>query len=354
MAGSRPRTLHRVAYWALLATVSLWTLALFVRPTPRHLGTNEYERSLFVPMVEGTAYKPYVYRALLPLLTRGLSALVPERSVAALTATIENQAYARRGFARLHWEAAQTHRYAVAALLMFLCYVGFAHYAARLTIHTCALADTLQTRAAIALVALLGLPSLFRYVSFIYDPPQLFLFTLALYLLATRQAAKFNAVFVLCCINKETAVLLIPIWAVTFRGTLPAHRYYAVLAFLVLCWVVVKLALLAAYRSNPGEVAEFHFFDHNLPWLTRPWPLLTLASWCLCAWFFLFSQWKKRPAFLRLAIVCTLPPVVTMAFLFGYIDEWRAFYEAYPVAIALATDSARRLLSAPGAGGAPA
>jgi hypothetical protein len=39
-----------------------------------------------------------------------------------------------------------------------------------------------------------------------------------------------------------------------------------------------------------------------------------------------------------------------MAFLFGYIDEWRGYYEAYPVAVALATDTTRRLLTAGRAG----
>lgn len=345
MTRSGPTPLHlRVAYWALLGAVSFWILAIFLRPALHHWGINQYQRALFVPMVEGTAYEPYVHRALVPLLTRGLSAAVPEGSQEALTAAIAHHHYLRRTFERLHWEPEQAHRYIVASLLMFLSYVGFAHYAARLAILTGGLSDTLRTRAAIGVAALLGLPPFFIYTSFLYDPPQLFLFALALYLLAGRQIAKFAGLFFLCCVNKETAVLLIPIYAVVGRGEMSRSKYYSGLAWLVLCWVVVKLFISLAFRAHPGDVVEFHLFDHNAHWLTRPWTLPDVVSWSACAFFF-FYRWPEKPRFLKVSFACILPPLVVMAFFFGYIDEWRGYYEAYPVVVALATDTVRRLLA---------
>ena len=341
--------LHRLAYWALLGVVSLWILAIFLRPAAHHVGINEYEPAKFVAMVEGTAHQPWVHRALLPLTTRGLSALVSEETRASLTAAIENRHLARRTFERLHWEAEQAHRYLIAAVLMLLSYVGFAHYTARLAIVTCALGDTPATRATIGVAALLGLPPFFLYTSFPYDPPQLFLFTLALYLLATHQVRPLAVLFVPCCLNKETAILLIPIAAITLRDALSRRQYRALLAWLVLAYVAIKLALVAAFRSNPGSVAELHGLDHNVHWLTRPWTLPDVVAWSVCAFFFLYL-WREKPRFLRVSFVCTLPPLVALALLFGYVDEWRGYYEAYPVAVALAADTTKRLLASNRAG----
>jgi hypothetical protein len=263
MTQARPGLRPRLAYWALLGAVSFWILAVFLRPALHHWGINQYGRSLFVPMVEGTGYEPYVHRALVPLLIRGISAVIPEAGRRALTEAVQQHHVMRRGFEKLHWEPEQAHRYFVAWLLMFLCYVGFAHWVARLAIHTCGLSDTLKTRGVIGVAALLGLPPFFLYTSFVYDPAQLFLFALSLYLLATRQTTKFAALFVLCCFNKETAVLLIPICAVLWRGEMPRSKYYGLLAWLVLCWVGVQLSLSGAFHANPGEAVEFHLFDHN-------------------------------------------------------------------------------------------
>jgi hypothetical protein len=349
MTDGRPGSLPRLGYWALLAAVSLWMLSIFLRPALHHVGINQYERSLFVDMVEGTAYQPYVHRVLLPLVVRGASALVPEDARASLASTIRRQHYLRRAFERLYWEPEQAHRYVVAALLMVLSYVGFAHFTARLAVASAGLPDTLRTRAAVGTAALLGLPPFFIYTSFPYDPPQLFLFALALFLLATRRAGAFAALFVACCLNKETAVLLIPIWALTMRDALPRGRYVGGVAWLSICYLAIKLSLVATFRDNPGAVAELHGLDHNAHWLTRPWTLPDVVSWSTCGFFFFF-RWGEKPRFLKTAFLCILPPLVVLAFFLGYIDEWRGYYEAYPVVVALAADTVRRLLSGQRAG----
>ncbi|MFN8177625.1 MAG: hypothetical protein U0167_06850 [bacterium] len=353
MAASRPSLRQTIGYWALLAAVSLWVLAIFLRPALHHVGINDYERSRFVPMVEGTAYEPYVQRALLPLVIRGLSALVPEGGRAALTRTVEAHLFLHRVFAKLHWEPAQAHRYLLASLLMLLSYVGFAHLSARLAIVTSGLTDDLRTRALIGVPALLGLPPFLIYTSFLYDPVQLFLFAAALFLLATRQIAKFAGLFPLCCLNKETAVLLIPIFALMFRDLSPRSRYLGTLAWLVICYVAVKATLILAFRANPGAVVEQHLFDHNFHWLTRPWTLADLLGWSGVGWLLLF-RWREKPRLLTTSFVCILPPLVAFALVLGYVDEWRGYYEAYPVAVGLVTDTLRRfrpvLLSGSSAG----
>jgi hypothetical protein len=343
VADGRPTLRQTIGYWALLGLASAWVLAIFLRPALHHLGINDYERSLFVPMVEGTAYRPYVERALLPLVVRGLSSAVPAGGRDALARVVRSRSFLKRGFSRLRWEPEQAHRYFLATALLFLSYLGFAHYAAKLTIVTCGLTDGLRPRALVGVPALLGLPPLFFYTSFLYDPVQLFLFAAALYFLARRHVAKLAGLFPLCCLNKETALLLIPIVALTLRDG-KGDRHRGVLAWLVICWVVVKASLAFAFRANPGATVEFHLLDHNLLWLTRPWTLADLVGWAIVACLLLF-RWKDKPRLLTTSFLCILPPLVFFAALFGYIDEWRGYYEAYPVAVGLLTDTLRRLRS---------
>ena len=94
---------YKAAYIILLAMVSGWILLIFLKPEPLSVGINQHDRSRFLDMVEGKAYKPYVYRTLLPTTTRVVAALTPEQVANALAATVENNPFLRGAFARFRW-----------------------------------------------------------------------------------------------------------------------------------------------------------------------------------------------------------------------------------------------------------
>lgn len=340
----------KAAYLVLLILVSGWILVVFLRPEPGSVGINQYERSRFLDMVKGTAYRPFVYRTLLPTTTRIVVALTPEQSATASSRIVERNVYLRSAFAHFHWETSAAYAYVVACLLMLLSFMGFAHYTSRLCLRACRIDDTYRRRSLLAVVALLGLPPFFSYTAFPYDPPQLFLFTLALYLLASQRVLAFALAFGLCCLNKETAVLLILVFAFTSRKQMPRQRYLAVLFGLVAWYLLIRVLVAFVFRNNPGALVEFHLFDHNLRLLVSEWSFSDLVT-CLVLSGLVFARWREKPEFLKVSFLAVFVPLVVLSLFLGYLNEWRGYYEAYPLAFALAVDTVSRLDAALGARG---
>jgi hypothetical protein len=335
----------RWVYFLTLLGISVYVFALFVRPVEGvHSGLNNYHRSKFLDMVNGTAYKPFVYRTLFPTTIRILSAVTPTPIKQAFAATAQSNRFVRERFRMLFWETTAAYEYGLASTLMVLCFMGFAHTAAQYTLSLCQLAPQRRTRLFLVVSVLLGLPFFFRYTAYPYDPLQLFLFTLALFFLATSRLRAFVITFVFCCINKETAVLLIPLFAVIGRKQDVSSRQYQNILFgLIGCYVSIKTLITLLFWNNPGSFVEFQW-THNLEWFQRG---LSFTHWIVfisLGWL-VFYQWRSKPAFLKWAFVCTLPPLMILALFLGYFDEWRGYYEAYPTVFALSISSLYRLKS---------
>jgi len=328
--------LRQIRYILLLSLLSTLVLGAFLCPTPQHAGINQARKALFLDLVDGSAHRPYVSRALLPTLVRTTTATTPIEFQQACADQVEQRPWLRTLFAILYWQPLAGFPYLVASVLMLLCFAGFGHFVTKLTIRVCGLPFTDRTRLALLTVAMLGLPPCFAYVSYVYDPPQLFLFTLALWLLATDRRAAFVAAFAVCCLNKETAVLLIPLFVLVARNQ-PARMQridWFTLAILAAIFAGSWLVLTWSFRSNPGEPVEFHL-TRNLWKLAYGWSFAALGVFLSLAWL-IFRRWSEQPLFLRQALVCTLLPLIPLTLLLGYLDEWRDYYEAYPAIFGLA------------------
>ena len=336
------KLLQTVLYIFVLALLSACILAIFFRPTPERYGINQYKRAMFLDTINGTAYRPFVYRALLPVTVRTIASLTPPNIHEASTAFVEDHRATIKIFETYQWETSAACTYFVAAILMWLCLMGFGHYAARLTLFTLNLDETPLRRALLAGSVLLGLPAFFSYTSYIYDPPQLFLFTFALYLLARGRMTAFLVTFVFCVFNKETAILLIPIYAVVYHQQHTRRQFIGITTALIAIFAAIKLLINHVYQANPGFSVEFHLFPDNFLLLTYGWTFTGLLTFLALLWLLLYN-WNKKPRFLKIAFLLTLPILIGMTFLFGLLNEWRDYYEAYPIAFALAVDSLQRL-----------
>jgi hypothetical protein len=93
-------------------------------------------------MVDGTAYKPFVHRTLLPSTVRIISLYSPENLKNKLSALVDDNAFARKIFENLKWESSAAWMYLIACILMWLSFVGFAHFSSGLIIHTCGIQET--------------------------------------------------------------------------------------------------------------------------------------------------------------------------------------------------------------------
>lgn len=333
--------LQRIIYFVVLTLLSSLILVVFLRSTEQHVGINTYFKAKFLDMVEGRAHRPFVYRTLLPTTVRVASLLAPDQYQQKSADMVERHDLIRRAFDEFRWESQAAFQYLLASVLMLLCFMGFGHCVVRLTERVCNVPETGLARLLLVTGALVGLPPFFRYTSFPYDPAQLFLFTLALYFLAVHRAKAFCIVFVFCCLNKETSVVLIPLYGLTFRNrSLSLRLYWGTMVGLIVVYVGIKSALTWIFRDNPGVFVEFNFL-HNVGWLTSGWTFADLVVFLILTVLVLF-RWSEKPDFLRLSFLCVLLPLGSLALFLGYFDEWRGYYEVYPIAFGLIVHSLLR------------
>jgi hypothetical protein len=338
----KSKTVQRIAYFILLAFISAYVLAIFFRPTHDRYGINQYKRSMFLDTINGNAYRPFAYRVLLPVTVRTVASITPQNVHEAFSAFVKDHRFSIQVFTTFQWEMDAAYTYFIASLLMWLSLMGFGHYAARLTMQTLNMDETPRLRTLLAGIVLLALPPFFRYTSYIYDPPQLFLFTLALYFLASNKMRAFLVTFIFCVLNKETAILLILIYAVIYYKQHPRRQFIRISALLVAIFMVIKLSINYAYRLSPGFTVEAHLLEDNFLLTTYGWAFANLLSFGVYLWLLIY-KWDEKPYFLKAAFICTFPILFGLTLFFGLIDEWRDYYEAYPAAFALIVDSMRRL-----------
>ena len=161
---------------------------------------------------------------------------------------------------------------------------------------------------------------------------------MAFYYLARSEHIKFLLAFVLCAINKETAILLIPVFGFLMaRAGMEKRTLWLSLAGLAAIYLVIKLGISWVYRSNPGGFVEFQLFRNYLMF-TRGWTFSGMLSFLALAWL-VFFDWGSKPAFYKISFLSVLPPLLGLALFLGFFDEWRGYYEAYPIVFGLAVST---------------
>jgi len=298
---------------------------------------NFYHRSSFGDMVYGRAHRPYVYRALVPLVIRGAVALTPDAARSALAQGLAH-ARARKQIVEIACRSCDPQYHFEYLLFIGITAASFLGllFLLRSLLRRCGTdADPLLATWAPAF-ALFSLPLFYKFAAFIYDPPTLALSALVLWAIVTRLRALLFLAFAAAALNKETALLLVPVLFIHERRRASRLVLGAQIAGLALLWGAVRVALLAAYRGNPGAAVEFHLLDHNLPLLIKdPAGVAYLALLVgLCA-VLLRRGWQRRPAVLRQGLLVMIIPAAVLQLFFSYIDEIRVYYDAYPLLVLL-------------------
>jgi hypothetical protein len=195
-----------------------------------------------------------------------------------------------------------------------------------------------------ALLAPLGLVPLFIEQRHIYDLPTLFLFTLALYLLARNDFGKYLVAFAITTFSKETSLFLFLLFAIQFRKM--ERRTFLKFGFVqLLVYVVIRLGLIVLYRDNPGSLLEFHLWDHLPAYLQYPLPTIVLFCAILGIVGIGILHLRDESPFLRNALLVIGVPTLVLYFVFGVPFEVRVFFEAYPAVFLLIAESVTQLLS---------
>jgi hypothetical protein len=343
--------LRNPIYYFATALISGCVLIMFVI----FPGINDNKPSMFADSIYGKADKPYVYRTLLPTTVRILSTTIPESVRNSLSEKIESDVSLNKLFKKLKWEKEFVVEYSFAMILMFLSLWGFS-IAVRYLFYLF-FSSPGWFADSVSILALLGLPTMFQYTSFLYDFPLLFLFTLGLIFLYKQDWKTFLIIFVIGCFNKETTILLTMVFYFYYKTKLNKDLIKKLLIAQVAAFSLIKIFLFIIFKDNPGTFVEFHLVDHNLRLLTG-YDLtlaasllgflltgydLTLAASLLGFVLLVFYKWKEKPDFIKTSLLAFIPLVFLSLFL-GYIDELRDYYEVYPSVIILISYSIGRIL----------
>ena len=334
----------RIAFPIFYVILCVFIVLIFISPP----GINGYERAMFGEMVYGQAHKPFVYRALLPMIIRTTASIIPEETDELINKMLDKIPSVKSELSKsseedmFYWEKELYTEYIAAIFYIFLFLLGFV-YSLRYLFEGVYKASILS-KDILAISALLILPLFFGYMSYLYDFPALCLFTLGLGLMVRKKWVLFLIIYTLGCINKETTILLTLIFAIHFfrAGKMSRRLFYRLLISQFIIFILVKLTLFFIFRDNPGSFVEFHFFDHNLVLFGE----ISLATMTALAAIVLmvFYRWTEKPLFLRDALWIAAPLFILTLFL-GYIDEQRDFYEAYPVVLLLIYHSVRKIFA---------
>lgn len=303
-----------------LLTSATVLFVFIVRP-----GIDGHPRASFPDMVDGTAHKPFVYRALVPACVRFMILVTPDSLEERINTIFET----KRTVRLLGWQKNYISHYLAALTLMLLSFVGYAWTLRRLTAHF--FDFPLFVTEMVPVGGLLILQLFFRYYSYLYDPSNLFLFSAAIVMIVTGRTAWFYVLFILATINKETSFLLVGLFLLHRLRDSERLRPLVHAVVLSMIWIVLKGGLAYLYRDHPGSFVEMHLFDHNLQVpVTHTGSLVYfLAVVTLCI-LVIGRDWRTKPAFLRGGLLMTALPLLILHLFFGYIDELRGYYEAFP------------------------
>lgn len=304
--------------------ISSYVLLVFVKSP----GINGYERAMFSEMVYGTAWKPFVYRTLLPSAVRLVTSIIPENTKQDFSYWAENNSFAVKVLSKFKWESKFITEYIIAMIFMLSALIGFV-YAYKYLFIAVQVCDEWFTNLSV-LVTLSILPVMFQYYSYLYDFLLLFLFTLALGLMIREKWVPFIIVYLISCFNKETTILLTLIFWIYFfkKENFPGRLFVQLLSIQFSVFVIIKIILFFVFKNNPGTFVEFHLIDHNL----RIFNGFTINTFGIWFGFILLIayRWNEKPKFLRDAVWIIVPLLIS-AFFLGFIDELRDYYEVYPV-----------------------
>jgi len=228
------------------------------------------ERAGVIPMTDFSAHKPFVYRALIPILIRGVELATPEFVMNAINGALSDFLLNQSRTANLPIDKTiaftrSGYRIVIFEILNLAFLIGFL-YCLR------CLSKSLKLFSAvwcdiIPLGITFALPIYFNYGNFMYDFAALFFFSLGLIFLLKQNWKWYLSIFVLALINKETAILLTVIYALYYYDQIPRKLYWRLLVIQVIVFIAIKTALSLTFANNPGNAIEWHLL-RNLAYLS--------------------------------------------------------------------------------------
>src|SRR6266487_3913946 len=170
----------------------------------------------------------------------------------------------------------------------------------------------------------------------VYDISTVMFFALCFGLLARGKFNIYYLLFVIASINRETIFLLTLFFLVYFFNRIPRPQYILGAVYQGIAYIVVKFTIMVAYSNVPGTPVQWRPIEVIKGYVDKPiWfavlfliffsVLIAIALW----------RWSEKPLFLRMAFITIFPVQLLLHIFLGYSYEIRVFAEVFPVMLLL-------------------
>ncbi len=300
-------------YHSLIILISIWVFFIFFLKDPE---SNDNKSATFPKLIEGKAKKPYVYRRLIPDLTKYMDMATPDviadplRKV--LHKNLPNEFFGKSG---RDWILAYLYANVLAYLSLIFSYFYVIKIKKEVGIKNIYL----------DIFYFLGIPP-FLYFRYIYDFTTLFLFSASYYYCLKKRDFKYLIFFLLSSYNKETSLFLILFFLLTRE--LKEKEERTIFGLQVLIYGFIRSYTFLIYKGNKGLTLSPHF-DLQFQNFFSPYTFSNLFVYILII-YLIFGKWKEKPLWLKKSLFI-FPIYLILFFFFGIPQEYRIFLDIYPL-----------------------
>jgi hypothetical protein len=235
--------------------------------------SGEDERFSFEAMVDGTAYRPWVYRQFLPACVNRIDRALPD--------SFKSWLYNRPGFGADPLEdpffdspTAENPAYSFRYLLLYAATFLSALLAVYAMYLVCRALEAPRPAALFApIIVILLVPYIESQGGYFYDYPELAFFALAAWIALRFDWWWIIPVAALGTWNKESFLLFVPTLYPLLRRRNSRRNAWLGIGVLCLVCVAVHYPIRLGFAHNPGGAMEMHWRD-QLNWLLQPQNLL--------------------------------------------------------------------------------
>jgi hypothetical protein len=271
---------------------------------------SSWYKATFEGIIDGTAYRPYVYRRLLPDFISWVDHVAPEPLKARLyRRQMAEPFFGERSVTPAESDPVYFFRY----LLLYVCTVFSAFLAVCFMYQVCRAVDLPPPASVLAAVVMILLVPYFQDGGgYFYDYPELALLSLAVWFALKLDWWFMIPVVILGTWNKESFFLFLPTLYPILRRKNSAARTLIALVVMGALSAAVALWIRTRFALNPGSTVYIHWADE---WdlITHPRSLIlkseqvygipvlgdyTVGPIALIAWS-VWRAWKKLPLMIR-------------------------------------------------------
>jgi len=333
------RTAVKYTFFAIYGLLVAYVMTVFI-DTRTFTDSDRIESQ---NMVDGTAARPYVYRMLIPGITRIIVKLTP--------VSVEGEYNDRAARSSIYWfitkynfgPSAQRlvmapkflYTRSVLALVMAAFLAGYACMQYRLAQYL------VPEQWAIALLSpvlgLLLIPTLTFPQLMIYDPGVLFCSAICYYYMAKQQWGRYLTCFFVATISKETSIFMAVFFSLYYFPRLPRIEFFRLLVLQLAIYGSTKLWISLLFMNNIGLPLEDHL-KNQIGSFLHPNYTLGDAVDCFMGMYIIFYRWQEKPLFARYSLWIVLALFIAYIF-YGNPGEYRIYFDMFPLLAILVTDT---------------